>query len=155
MATQTKNDMVSGELTERDLKELIAAVKLIRSKLPFLITLSAAQKRSLARAGDETIEACMDIAAVAEAEPGEFPERICDPRKMYADKKLHDQVAQVARELEGLTSDVGDLLLALRSDILRHALSGYTLIQRMADQRPDLLKSIDKLSDLLNTRPKR
>jgi 5-bromo-4-chloroindolyl phosphate hydrolysis protein len=146
MTTRTKNNQVEGKkLSDKDIKELVAAIAVIRAKLP-LIALAMKQKMSVARADDETIEACRDIAAIAAAEPAEFPKSQCDGEEMTGDFELYDQLNPLFIELRGLTEDFANLILALRSDILRHGFAGYAIIQRLSETRPELLKSIDKLS---------
>jgi hypothetical protein len=150
MKTRVKNDMADGKLAAKEIKEIMDAIRLIRARLPFLVALAAAHKRSLARGSDEMIAECMTIADVAAQEPSEFPASLCDPAKMRSDKALLDALTPIHAELERLVADLADHILALRSDILRHGLAGYTLIQRLAPHRPDLLKSIDKLAAIVS-----
>lgn len=123
-----QQNLVAGTLSDANKQAVLDAIATIRSKLPFLISLSDDERRSLPKMGDKS---------VAFMQKGyEFAQQNTD--KLGADFGMADytqdynleaQLREVEAALGQLSEEIGDTMIALRSDLMVRSNFVYALMK--------------------------
>ena len=119
-----ETNRISASLTNADRDAVLAAVATIRSKLPFLISLTADERKRLAGVTEESqgviLSAINFVAQHPEALPGTF-----DTTEFNKDADLLSPFPQDASAVAQLGRDTDDTLRALHSDLYGEFLDIY------------------------------
>lgn len=117
---------ISASLAAADLAAVLAAVATIRTKLPFLISLSADERKHLANVTEQSqgvvLSAINFVAQHPEALPGTF-----DTAEFTKDANLLSPMQQVASAIAQLNRDTDDTLRALHGDLYSEFLDFYAI----------------------------
>jgi hypothetical protein len=127
----TNNNRVSTTLTEQDTQEILAAIGAVRAKLPFLTSLTGAERRRMAKMGGKSVgfdEKCM---AYMQSNP-EFVPAFVPFAEVQKDREVRTQIMRFAADLNALSSQVADTLLGLSSEIWQADLAYYRSVQSAA-----------------------
>lgn len=126
----SKENQVSIEISNSDLKAVLEAVKLIEGILkPHLIALTADERRKKTKMGDKTVTFVEKITEYVVTNP-EFKPSFLNGEDLRIDFKAVGDLTQVLRPLEQLTSTLADTILLSGSEALGGALMYYSSIKQ-------------------------
>lgn len=67
------NQKIAGTLSPEDIQEIKAALQIIEQKMPFLIALTAQERRKLFKMGDKSLAFVNNSVNAAQSNPEIFP----------------------------------------------------------------------------------
>ena len=105
-------NLVSAELSDTDQADIMAAINIIRDKLPFLVSLTPSDRRAIAKLGDKTrafVEKSMEFAI---QHPGYLP-RLFDIEEMRRDVELFAALYPVLMSLIHLQELIQDTYMVV------------------------------------------
>lgn len=123
-----QQNLVSGTLSETNKQAVLDAINTIRQKLPFLVSLTDDERRSLPKMGDKSIayvQKGYDFAQQNTEKLG--PDFGMDD--YTEDFELEVQLREVAGALKQVTAEVDDTLVALRSDLMVRSNFAYAMMK--------------------------
>jgi hypothetical protein len=116
--------LISATLTKEDREAVIAAVATIKQKLPFLMDLTAEERKSLPKMGDKSRAFVSKALEIATQNPDFLP-RSFDLEEMNRDVELLESLYPVLLALTQLQELVDDTVMAVGSDAYAAALVVY------------------------------
>lgn len=119
----TKN-VVSTELSQSDYEEIMKAIETIREKLPFLISMSDAEKLALPKMSDKTIAFVTKSLEYAKTNPQLIPAFV-DIKEFEQDMILVAQLENITRSMNTLNGSIFDTRLLTGSEAYQAALMFY------------------------------
>ena len=143
---------VNATLSPEDKAEIIAALRLVKQKLPFLVGLSPAQRRDLSKAGRLRYSFVQKTLILAEQNPQILPQAF-NVEDFRRDVELLDALRSVFGEVVDLHELLGDTLIALSHETYRAARTVYHLAK--ADSGHGLDGLVRELGDVYPQRGKR
>ena len=123
-----QQNLVEGSLTDANKQAVMDALAAIRGKLPFLVSLSDEERRSLPKMGDKStafVQKAYDFAQQNEERLG--PDFGLED--YTRDFELEAQLREVDTALELLSREVSDTLVALRSDLMVRSSFAYAMMK--------------------------
>jgi hypothetical protein len=115
---------ISATLTPADREAVMAAVATIKQKLPFLIDLSAEERKALPKLGDKSRAFVSKALEVATQNPDFLP-RSFDLEEMRKDVQLFEALYPLLLSLTQMQEWVDDTYLAVGSEAYAAALQVY------------------------------
>lgn len=137
---------ISTTLSEADLQEIKAALQTIQQKLPFLITLTVEERRSLFKMGNKRLSFVKDSLMAAQSNPDILPASF-NLEEFVKDYELASSLNEVLLGLQQLTEQVDDTLMAVGSEAINSGLSVYDYVKAAAKKNPGLKTIADQLGD--------
>ncbi|KAM3100481.1 hypothetical protein ACKFKF_11720 [Phormidesmis sp. 146-12] len=120
----TKTNRISAALTQADREVVMSAILTIKSKLPFLVDLTAAERKALPKMGDKSRAFVSKALEVATQNPDFLP-RAFDLDEMRRDVELFESVYPIVVALSQLQELVDDTAMAAGSEAYEAALQVY------------------------------
>lgn len=117
-------NLVSAALSKEDGAAAMAALEIIRQKMPFLMGLDPDARRSLPRMGDRSESFVRKCQEIANQNPGMLP-RTFDLDEFNRDVALAEAIFPISQALDQLSELVNDTETAVRSDAYTAALTVY------------------------------
>ncbi len=117
-------NQISAKLAQAERDAVMAAITTIKEKLPFLIDLTAEQRKSLPKMGDKSRAFVSKALEVATQNPDFLP-RSFDLEEMRQDVELFESLYPVLLSLTQLQELVDDSCVAVGSDAYAAALAVY------------------------------
>jgi hypothetical protein len=120
------SNLISTQFTDEDLNAVLQAIDTIRQKLPFLVKLSAAQKKATAMLVDGRIpftNKALDYAS-REASISPNPVLLEEAKK---DSQLYNKLQSVDRELARLSEMVSDTRMLAGAELYEFARFVYKM----------------------------
>lgn len=115
---------ISATLDSKDREEVMAAIATIKAKLPFLIDLTADERKALPKMGDKSrafVTKALEVASQNE----DFLPRSFDLEEMRKDVQLFESMYPIVVALTQLQSLVDDTCMAAGSEAYAAALQVY------------------------------
>jgi hypothetical protein len=137
---------ITASLSEADVQEIKAALQTIEQKLPFLITLSADERRKLFKMGAKSLSFVNNSLTAAQSNPDILPASF-DLEEFARDYKLATTLTDIFFRLEQLTEKVDDTLMAVSSEAMSSSLTVYDYVKTAAKKRPGLKIIAQQLGD--------
>lgn len=122
---------ISGNLSSGDFNQIINRINAIKGALPFLVNLTADERRRGLKMGDKSLAFITKCLEYASAHPNLVPPYLNVP-EFQKDHALRDQLVQIIRELNSLVEAVDDTILALGKEEFEHALIFYNSVKQAA-----------------------
>ncbi len=122
---------VSATLAAADKQAVIDAIGVIRKNMPFLIDLSADERRDLAKMGDKSEAFVSKVLEVVEQNPALVPAAYNAP-EFRRDWDLFKELQTLTVPLSQLAELVDDTMTELSAELYAAALVGYALFQATA-----------------------
>lgn len=122
------NNHISAELSQADQQAVLAAVNVIRQKLPFLIDLTPEERRSLPTMGNKRRGFVARALDIAEQNEGILP-RSFDVAEMRKDVELLEALRPILTALAQLSELVEDTYMAVGSEAYTSALLIYQFVR--------------------------
>src|SRR5690242_14566021 len=95
------DNRVSATLSAQDTADILAALQTIRSKVPFLVTLSAQERREMAKMGAKSVGFDDKCVAYMQSNP-EFLPGFVPAEEVKKDRDLRTQMMRFVAELDAL-----------------------------------------------------
>lgn len=118
------DNRISASLSATDREAVMTAIATIREKLPFLLDLTAEERRSLPKLGDKSRAFVSKAFEVAKQNPDFLP-RSFDLGEMHQDVQLFEALYPVLLSLTQLQELVDDTVVAVGSEAYAAALVVY------------------------------
>lgn len=118
------SSLISASLNPTDREAVMEAVATIKAKLPFLIDLSAEERKALPKMGDKSRAFVGKALEVATQNPDFLP-RAFDLEELRKDVQLFEQLYPLLLSLTQLQELVDDTCLAVGSEAYAAALQVY------------------------------
>ena len=138
---------INAQLEDADVTAVKNALALIESKLPFLVSLTNAERKKLRKAGPERLSFVQNSALAATNNPAIIPQSLDVPKFENA-VTLFAQMTDISTVAVQLVSKIDDT----RMDVGVHALSGasdvYRYVKTAAKKTPGLKPLADQLGQL-------
>lgn len=138
---------INVTLSDADLKAIRAAVIIIQQKLPFLITLSTAERRRLFKMGDKRLAFVQISLATAQSNRNILPASF-DLDGFSNDYQLATSLMEIDMLLNQLSEQVDDTLLAVGSEAMSNSLTVYDYVKTAAKKTPGLKGIAEQLGSL-------
>jgi hypothetical protein len=138
---------INATLSEADLQAIKQAVNTIQQKLPFLITLSAEERKRLYKMGDKRLAFVQNSLNVAQSNRNILPASF-DLDGFSNDYRLASSLTELLMLLNQLTEQVDDTLLAVGSEAMSNSLTVYDYVKTAAKKTPGLKAIAEQLGTL-------
>lgn len=122
---------VSASITDQDITDILAAVTTIRSKLPFLVSLSAQDRRELPKLGPKSAGFHEKVYAYMGTNPELIPGFVA-MAEVTKDDALRARMMQFVPELTTLCEEVDDTLMVIASELWMADLAYYQNVREAA-----------------------
>lgn len=113
---------ISADLSTEDLSDIKAALATIQQKLPFLINLTADERRRIYKMGDKSLAFVSNSLTAAQNNPEILPASF-DTAELARDYQLATALSELHLNLRQITEQVDDTLLAVGSEAMTSSLS--------------------------------
>ena len=137
---------VSATLDDADIQEIKTALQTIEQKLPFLITLTADERRKLFKMGDKSLTFVSNSLTAAQSNPDILPASF-DLEEFRRDYQLITTLTDIFFRLQQLTEKVDDTLMAVSSEAMSSSLSVYDYVKAAAKKTPGLKTVAEQLGE--------
>lgn len=127
----SNDNRISAVLSDQDVAAVQAALATLRGVLPFLVTLTAQERKELPKMGPKSIgfdEKCTTYMA----NRAEFVPGFVDMAEVQKDRALRAQLLRFAAELESLSGSVDDTLQLVGSEVWMADLAYYQSVREAA-----------------------
>lgn len=137
---------ISAQLSEQDLTEIHTAIATIEQRLPFLVNLTAKERRHLFKMGDKSLAFVSNSVATAQQNANILPPSF-DLVEFSQDFDLTQHLNEILMELKQLTEQVDDTLMAVGSEAMQSSLAVYDYVKTAAKHQPGLKTAADQLGE--------
>lgn len=137
---------VSATLSDADIQEIKAALQTIEQKLPFLITLTADERRKLFKMGDKSLAFVNNSLTAAQSNTDILPASF-NLEEFRRDYQLITSLTDIFFRLQQLTEKVDDTLMAVSSEAMSSSLSVYDYVKAAAKKTPGLKSVAEQLGE--------
>ncbi|MBG1271012.1 hypothetical protein [Nostoc sp. WHI] len=137
---------ITGTLSPEDIQEIKAALQIIQEKMPFLIALTAQERRKLFKMGDKSLAFVNNSVNIAQSNREIFPASF-DIEEFIRDYQLATTLSELLILIRQLSEQVDDTLLAVGSEAMISSLTVYKYVKTAAKKTPSLKTVAELLSD--------
>ena len=137
---------ITATLAEADIQAIKAAMETIEQKLPFLITLTAEERRKLYKMGSKSLSFVNNSLTVAQSNQDILPASF-DLDEFMRDYQLSAALTELLFSLKQLTEKVDDTLMAVSSEAMSSSLTVYDYIKTAAKKTPGLKIMAEQLGE--------
>jgi hypothetical protein len=137
----------NAALSDEDMQEIKQALDLIQAKMPFLITLSATERKRLYKMGDKRFAFVSNSLLAAQSNPGILPSSF-DVQAYQNKYRLVSQMNELLLRIQQLQEQVDDTGVAVGSDAMMLSLTVYNYVKTAAKQTPGLKSLSEQLGTL-------
>lgn len=138
---------INANLSEADLQEIKLALSTIQHKLPFLITLSAEDRKRLYKMGDKRLAFVQNSLNAAQSNRNILPASF-DLEGFGNDYRLATNLSELLMLMRQLTEQVDDTFMAVGSEAMGSSLTVYDYVKTAAKKTPGLKAIADQLGNL-------
>jgi hypothetical protein len=140
-------EQINQSLSKQDFQEIKQAIATIQAKMPFLITLSASDRKRLCKMGDKRFSFVKNSLLAAQNNPNILPASF-SVEAFQNDYQLALQLSELLIQLQQLEEQVNDTAMALGSDAMNHSLTVYDYVKTAAKKTPGLKSVAEQLGAL-------
>lgn len=138
---------INVTISETDLQEIKHAIATIQQKMPFLITLSADERKRLYKMGDKRLAFVQNSFNAAQSNQNILPASF-DLEGFTNDYRLATSLTELMMLLRQLTEQVDDTLMAVGSEAMSSSLTVYDYVKTAAKKTPGLKGISEQLGGL-------
>ncbi|MDP3149132.1 MAG: hypothetical protein Q8N83_08380 [Ignavibacteria bacterium] len=139
-----EQNLISAVITAEALAAVNAAMETIKQNLPFLVTFTDDQKKSIHKLGN-TYKPFADDAAETVTLYPQIMSGTFDKEEYLRDYQLFKNLSEIDGKLASLYSAVEDTLMAAGSDTLSSSLQVYNAVQQNKKKIPGLDTVAEKM----------
>ena len=123
-----------------------ASLKQVKKQMPFLINLSAKERRRFLKMGDKSLAFVTKSLSAAESNPEILPGSF-DVKAFGRDYQLAKDLIEIQAMLKQLNEQVDDTLMAVGSEAMTNSLSVYDYVKTAAKREPGLKGLAEQLGE--------
>jgi len=138
---------INATLADQDLQEVKQAIATIQKKLPFLVTLNAIERKRLFKMGDKRLAFVQTSLNAAQSNRNILPASF-DLDGFSNDYRLAISLMDIEMQLNQLSEQVDDTLLAVGSEAMISSLTVYDYVKTAAKKTPGLKSVAEQLGHL-------
>ena len=127
------DNRISATILAADKTAILAAIATIRTKLPFLVNLTPAERQGLPKMADKTLAFDVKCAGYMAAHPELVPSYVSVP-ELVKDRALMTDLNDIARELGMVTAGLDDTIMLAGSEAYMADLSFYQNVRQAAQR---------------------
>ena len=127
----SNDNRISAVLSAEDASQIIEALATVRSKLPFLLQLSAQERQELSKMGDKSVGFDDKCKIYMESNP-EFLPGYLAIEEIKKDRELRSQMMRFFADLISLSESVDDTLMIVSSEVWSADLGYYNTVREAA-----------------------
>ncbi|BAY74275.1 hypothetical protein NIES25_06860 [Nostoc linckia NIES-25] len=137
---------ITGSLSPQDIQEIKAALQKVQQKLPFLVTLSADERRKLVKMGDKSLAFVNNSITAAQSNREILPATF-DVDELVRDYQLATALTELLISMQQLTEQVDDTLMAVGSEAMTGSLTVYDYVKTASKKTPGLKSVAEQLGE--------
>lgn len=141
---------ISVAMSQADVDAVKAAIATINSKLPFMITLTPEERRTLIKLGPKSVDFVQDAITAVAGFPNVLPPSF-DKNEYAKDTSLFRALGEIKVLIDSLQEKVDNTYTAIGSEAMTASLEVYAYVQTAADRTPGL----QSVADLMRQRFKK
>ncbi|MBW4578074.1 MAG: hypothetical protein KME42_00680 [Tildeniella nuda ZEHNDER 1965/U140] len=138
---------INTTLSDKDLQDIKQAIATIQQKMPFLVTLSAEERKRLYKMGDRRLAFVQNSFQAAQSNRNILPASF-DFDGFGNDYRLSSNLTELLMLLRQLTEQVDDTLMAVGSEAMSSSLTVYDYVKTAAKKTPGLKAIAEQLGTL-------
>jgi hypothetical protein len=135
---------ISASVSDADVTAIKVAVATIQAKLPFLITLTAAERKSLYKTGPNSLSFVENAQQAAVNNPDILP-KTYDVTEFTSDMNLFAVMTDLNTTVAQLASSIDDTRMAVGGEAMKEATQVYNYVKTAASTTPGLKPLADQL----------
>ncbi len=129
---------ITGTLSPEDIQEIKAALQIIEQKMPFLIALTAQERRKLFKMGDKSLAFVTNSVNAAQSNREILPPSFDIEQFIQDYHQLATTLSELLISIRQLTEQIDDTLLAVGSEAMLGSLTVYDYVKTAAKKTPGL-----------------
>lgn len=129
-----EDNRISDEMPDADVTAVLGAIALIRSKMPWLLSISQQDRQEMAKMGEKSVGFVEKCRGYMTTNP-EFLPGFIQVAEVDKDQALRVQVLRVFAELKTLFDSVGDTTMVLSGEIWMACLAYYQSVREAARRK--------------------
>ena len=137
---------ISAQVSSEDVQAIKAAVTTIRQKLPFLVTLTADERKSTFKTGPNSLSFVQNSLQATKNNPTVLPGSF-DAAGFETDVNLFATLTDVGTQVAQLASEIDDTRLAVGGEAMNEATQVYNYVKAAAKSTPGLKPVADQLGE--------
>ncbi|WYM01520.1 MAG: hypothetical protein ACSI46_20165 [Gloeotrichia echinulata DVL01] len=137
---------INASISAEDIQEIKAALQTIQKKLPFLVTLSAEERRKLVKMGDKSLAFVNNSVTAAQSNREILPASF-DVEEFVRDYQLATSLTEILTSMRQVSEQVDDTLLAVGSEAMTSSLTVYDYVKTAAKKTPGLKTVAEQLGE--------
>jgi hypothetical protein len=137
---------ISAQVSSEDVQAIKAAVTTIRQKLPFLVTLTADERKSTFKTGPNSLSFVQNSLQATKNNPTVLPGSF-DAAGFETDVNLFATLTDVGTQVAQLASEIDDTRLAVGGEAMNEATQVYNYVKAAAKNTPGLKPIADQLGE--------
>lgn len=137
---------ISATVSSADLQAVKTAITTIQQKLPFLINLTAEERKGIYKAGPNSLSFVQNALQAAQNNPDIFPKSF-SVTEFASDVNLFTVLTELNTLLAQLASSVDDTRMAVGGEAMKEATQTYNYVKAAAESTPGLKPVADQLGE--------
>ncbi|NBA88294.1 hypothetical protein GVN16_21155 [Emticicia sp. CRIBPO] len=136
---------ISATLSAAERDEIIAKIAEIKTKLPFLLNLTTAERSQFRKMGNKGLAYVADCLRAGKAFPSIIPPSI-DIVELEKDLTLHNYLSEIAVNIKSLAEGIEDTMTAAGSDAMSNSDDIYAYLKRSAGSDDNIKAQLSQIS---------
>jgi uncharacterized phage infection (PIP) family protein YhgE len=137
---------ISAQVSDADVAAIKAAVATIQQKLPFLVSLTPDERKSLPKAGPNSLSFVENALQAAKNNPNILPGSF-NATEFESDVDLFAVLTDVNTSIAQLASQIDDTRVAVGSEAMNEARQVYDYVKAAVKTTPGLKPVADQLAE--------
>lgn len=135
---------ISATVSDANLQAIKDAVAVIQQKLPFLVSLTADERKGIFKTGPNSLSFVQNALQAAQSNPNIFPKSF-DAEEFSSDVDLFAALTQINTVVAQLASEIDDTRLAVGGEAMPQATQVYNYVKAAVKTSPGLKPVADQL----------
>ncbi len=137
---------INASISAADVQAIKDAMTLILAKLPFLVTLTPAERRAIFKSGPDSLSFIQNALTAAQTNPTVLPASF-SVAGFKSDVDLFAALTEFATLAASLTSQLDDTRLAVGGEAMQQATQVYNYVKTAAKTTPGLKPIAEQLGE--------
>ena len=137
---------ISATVADKDVQAIKDAVTTIQQKLPFLVSLTAAERKGIFKTGPNSLSFVENALQAAQNNPDILPKSF-DAAEFESDVDLFSVLTEINTVVAQLSSQIDDTRLAVGGEAMNEAIDVYNYVKAAAKKTPGLKPIADQLGE--------
>jgi len=149
------NPNIDASLSVADIQAVKDAFAAVLNNLPFLVNLTADERKSIFKIGPDRVSFVKNAATAAQANPGILPASF-GGAAFHRDVALFEALTELGTLADSVASQIDDTRLAVGGEAMQEAIQVYNYVKEAAKTTPGLKPLADQLGEQFQktSRPK-